>query len=137
MAKRVLLDAEVVVNSVDLSDHVSSVTLNYTGELQDDTAMGDATRSRLAGLKDWSIEVTFQQDFASGSVDATLFTLIGAAAFTVTVMGDKSDGVGVTNPKFSGSCVLESYPPLGNTVGELAATTVTFQAAGDLSRLTA
>lgn len=137
MAKLVLKDAEVVVNGVDLSDHVSAVTINYTGELQDQTAMGDDTRSRLSGLKDWSFEITFQQDFSSGSVDATLFTLIGAAAIAVTVMGNKTSGVGVTNPKFSGSCVLESYPPMGNTVGELAATTVTFQAAGDLSRLTA
>lgn len=137
MAKLVLTDAEVVVNSVDLSDHVSSVTLNYSAELQDETAMGDGTRQRLAGLKDWSVEVTFQQDFSSGEVDATLFSLIGAAAFTVTVMANKTAGVGVTNPRYSGSCVLESYPPFSNTIGELATATVTFQAAGTLSRNTA
>lgn len=136
MAKLVLTDAEVVVNSVDLSDHVSAVTLNYSAELQDETAMGDDTRQRLAGLKDWSIEVTFQQDFSSGEVDATLFSLIGAAAFTVTVMANKTSGIGVTNPRYSGSAVLESYPPFGNTIGELATTTVTFQAAGTLSRNT-
>ena len=137
MAHFILNDAEVVVNAVDLSDHVSSVRLNYSAELQDNSSMGDDTRKRLAGIKEWSIEVEFKQDFAAAEVDATLFTLVGAAFFTVTVMPDKSLGVSATNPKYSGSAVLESYPPLDGAFGDLAKTSVVFQSAGVLSRLTA
>ena len=48
MATRVLTDAFVSWAGVDLSDHVRSVTLTYSAELLDDTAMGDTAR-----LKRW------------------------------------------------------------------------------------
>lgn len=136
MAAFVLTDAEIVINGVDLSAFVLSATLNYASDLQEDTSMGDGTRTRLAGLKDWSLEVNFKQNFDSGSVDDTLFSLVGAAAFTVTAMADKTAGVGPTNPRFSGSAVLESYPIMSNSVGELVQASVTFQSAGTLSRNT-
>lgn len=135
MAAFVFKDGSLVVNSVDLSDHVRSMTLNYSGDLQEETSMGDDTRKRLSGLKDWSVDVTFKQDFDSGSVDATLFSLIGAASFTVT-MKPTSAAVSATNPSFSGSAVLETYPPLDGAVGDLAEVSATFQAAGDLTRAT-
>lgn len=136
MSAFILKDAEIIINTVDLSDHVLSAQLNYSGDLQEDTSMGDGTRSRLSGLKDWSLEVTFKQDYASGSVDATLFSLIGAASTAVSFKPVKSDAIGETNPKYNGNAILESYPPVGGGVGELAQTTVTFQADGDLIRST-
>ena len=135
MATFVYTDASVVVNSVDLSDHVKSCTLNYEAEMLDDTVMGDTTRSNIAGLLNWSIDVEFLQDFASAKVDATLFTLVGAAAFTVTVK-PTSGSVRATNPSFSGSAVLESYPPMSGSVGDLETASATFRSAGTLARAT-
>ncbi len=135
MATFVYTDASVVVNSVDLSDHVKSCTLNYEAEMLDDTVMGDTTRSNIAGLLNWSIDVEFLQDFAAAKVDATLFTLVGAAAFTVTVK-PTSASVSATNPSFSGSAVLESYPPMSGSVGDLETASATFRSAGTLARAT-
>ena len=135
MATFVYTDASVVVNSVDLSDHVKSCTLNYEAEMLDDTGMGDTTRSNIAGLLNWSIDVEFLQDFASAKVDATLFSLGGAAAFTVTVK-PTSASVSATNPSFSGSAVLESYPPMSGSVGDLETASATFRSAGTLARAT-
>jgi hypothetical protein len=135
MATFVYTDASVVVNSVDLSDHVKSCTLNYEAEMLDDTVMGDTTRSNMAGLLNWSIDVDFLQDFASAKVDATLFTLVGAAAFTV-VLKPTSGSVSATNPSFTGSAVLESYPPMTGGVGDLETVSVTFRSAGTLARAT-
>lgn len=135
MAKFVMTDAFVSINGVDLSDHVETVELDYRAELQDDTAMGDDTRSRLGGLKDWSLAVTFHQDYAASEVDATLFSLVGSTS-TIIVRPDNSDGVGSTNPNFTGTAILEAYNPMGGAVGELAKATATFQAAGTLSRAT-
>ena len=97
--------------------------------------MGDTTRSNLAGLLNWSIDVEFLQDFAAAKVDATLFSLIGAAAFTVTVK-PTSSSVSATNPSFSGSVVLESYPPMSGAVGDLETASATFRSAGTLTRAT-
>src|SRR5688572_12985767 len=123
MSHFVFTDARVEINSVVLSDHVESVTLEYKSELQDDTNMGDTTRQRLGGLKDWSIQVNFRQDFAASEVDATLFGLVGST-FTVKVR-PTSGAISATNPEYSGTGILESYRPIGDGVGSVAAAPVT------------
>lgn len=138
MPNIVLKDVEVLVNAVDLSIDTISATVNYGGEIQEATGMNSAgVRTKLAGLTDWSIELSLNQDFDSGRVDATLFTLIGAAGVTISVMGNKTTGVGVTNPKFSGTALLESYGPIAGGIGEVAVVSATFQGSGALTRATA
>ncbi len=77
MATLIYSDASLVLNSIDLSDHVKSLTINYESEAQDDTAMGDTTRSSKGGLLNWSISVEFHQDFAASEVDVTIFGIVG------------------------------------------------------------
>lgn len=138
MAKFVFKDAFLSVNAVVLSDHVESLTLNYSADTPEKTSMGDDSKTRLPGLKDWSIDVTFRQDFiapGAGAVDATLFSLIGAAAFAIEVR-PTADAVGVTNPKFTGNALLSNYSPLGGTIGDVAAAPITLVGDGDLTRAT-
>ena len=136
MGEAVLKDASVVINAVDLSDHVRQVTINYGAEVKDITAMGDSTREKLAGLIDWSATLEFNQDFDAGEVDATLFSLVGAAAVTATFK-PTSAAVSATNPSFSGSILVESYTPISGTVGDAHAVSVTLQGTGTLTRATA
>jgi len=133
MATIILKDADVNLNSVDLSDHVKSVTINLGAEMQDDTAMGDDTRSNKAGLKTWSMDIEFHNDYAGSNVDATLYPLIGADAFPIIVK-PLSSAVSTLNPSFTGQAVLESYNPIAGAVGDLEAAPITLQAAGDLTR---
>ena len=134
MAKFVLTDASLVINSVDLSDHVTSVTLNYEAELGDDTTMGNDTRTNLGGLKNWSIDVEFTQNFASGKVDATLWGIVGTSV--AIVLKPTSGAVSTTNPSYSGNGVIGSYSPIGNSVGDVAMAPVTIAPAGTLTRAT-
>ena len=132
MATFVFTNAYVSVNGVALSDHVKQVTVDYGAELQDDTAMGDDTRSASGGLKTWSITVEWLQDFAAAKVDATLFSIVGTAiALLVRPTGSSTSA---TNPEYQGTGVLESYNPLGGSVGDQAMATSTFRAAGTLVR---
>lgn len=133
MAFLVLTDASLTVNDVDLSDHVKSITLNYSAEILDDTAMGATSKSRVAGLKDWSAEVEFLQDYAADKVDATLFPLVGAASFAVHIK-PKSGAIAVDNPDYTGNAVLGEYSPVSGAVGELSTVSVTFEGDGDLTR---
>jgi hypothetical protein len=134
MAELVYDNCFLSLDGTDLSDHVRSVTLTYQAELQDKTAMGDNTRARLGGLKDWSMSVEFNQDFAASEVDVTVFSLVGTA-FTVILRPD-AGSVSTTNPNFTGSGILEEYTPIGGNVGDVAVAPITIQAAGDLSRAT-
>ena len=139
MGEMVLKDAVVKVGTtaapVDLSDHVRSVTINYSAEIHDRTAMGSSARKRLAGLKDFSATVEFNQDYAASKVDATLFPYVGSTNKWISIKKASSATTGV-NPRYHGKCLLESYSPISNGVGDLATVSVTFQGDGDLTRST-
>jgi len=132
MATLAFTDAFVWVNSVDLSSHVESVTLNYSAEMLDETAMGDTNRVNKAGLKNYSLDLNLHQDYAAGAVDATLFSLVGTTAcWEVRAVNACS---AATNPAFSFVGIVESYAPMGGSVGALLDSPVTVASAGTLAR---
>jgi hypothetical protein len=131
----VLTNAYVSINSVDLSTWTRSVKINYGAEVPETTAMGSSTKTRLPGLKDWSIDVELNQDFAAAATDVTLFSLVGASAFAIEVRPTTSSR-STTNPGFTGNALLADYPPLGNKVGDVATTTIKLTGTGTLTRST-
>lgn len=134
MATFVATDYSVTINSVDLSDHVRSVTLDYSAETQDDTAMGDSTRSNAGGLKNWTLTVEFLQDYAASEVDATLFSIVGTAVNWHVV--PTSGAVSATNPKFNASGLVQDYNPQAGSVGDIAVAQVTIVPGGSAPNLT-
>lgn len=135
MASFAFTDARVEVNSVVLSTFVRSVTLNVEAEDLEDTAMGDTYRSRIGGLKDWSVDIEFNQDFAAAAVDVTLFALLGTVV--AVKVRPTSAAISTTNPEYSGNVLISEYNPLDGSVGDLATTSVSWPGAGTLSRATA
>ncbi len=133
MATFVFTDAVVTVNAVVLSDHVRQVSLTHEAEALDETAMGATTRTNRAGLLAWNAEIEFYQDFAASEVDVTVNALVGAAAFALLIRST-SGAISATNPEYTGNAIVTSYPILGNSVGELAVSTVSFLSAGALTR---
>lgn len=115
----IINDASFVINSVDLSDHVKSITINYESETQDNTAMGDDTRSMQGGIKNWSMSVELHQDYAVGEVDDTLFDIVGTAV--PVVVKPTSGAVSTSNPSYSGYGLISTYTPLGGAFGDLVA----------------
>lgn len=113
-----LTDARVEINAVNMSDFVQSVELPIEFEALEDTAMGDSARSRISGLGDSNLSITFIQDFTSGGPDETIFPLLGTVN-TVKVR-PTSNAVSSTNPEYVGDYLVNSWPPFGNSVGELA-----------------
>ncbi|MDP8928673.1 MAG: radical SAM protein [Actinomycetota bacterium] len=133
MATFVLTDAHISIAGVTLSDHGNQVTISYEAETQDDTVFGDGTRSEVGGLKNWSVEIQFLQDYASGSVDATLFPIVGSAVSWE--VRPTSAARSATNPGYNATGVVKSYQPLGQSVGDLAAATVSLVPGGSAPTL--
>jgi hypothetical protein len=76
----------ISVNGVDLSNHATSITVETTRDDVDVTAMGAVNKVHSPGLGDATITATFLQDYAAGSVDATLSAQTGSTTpFTVEV----------------------------------------------------
>lgn len=127
MAKFVLTNCMIYVNAVDFTDHVSSVEINVSKDEIDTTSFDGSGRERKAGLQDNSFVLNFQQDFATGEVDATLYPLwSGETEFVVAVKPNAAAAVSASNPEYYGTCILLEYAPLNGGVGELSETSVTF-----------
>lgn len=134
MAVLVLTNAKVLINAVDLSAYVRQVSVNYQAELQDKTAMGASAHARIGGLKDWSLDIEFNQDFAASQVDATLFGIVGTSV--VVDVQPVNAARSVTNPSYNGNAILESYKPVSGKVGDMFIAPITMRGDGVLNRST-
>ena len=128
-------DAYVSIGGVDLSDHCLQAGCTYDAEALDDSVMGDSTRSNKGGLKNWSMNAEFFQDYATGSVDLTLQPIVGSTT-TCTIRAVSTGGVSATSPNYTGLGLIQSYNPIAGNVGDMAKCSVSIVAAGDLSRAT-
>jgi len=135
MATLVLTNADVTINSVDLSDHGIDVAISYESEGKEDTAFQDTTRTFIGGFLNWSMEFQFNQDFAASTVDVTMFGIVGTAV--PIIVRPTATTVSATNPNYTGTGLITAYNPFpGGDFGEVAKATVSVLAAGVLSRAT-
>ena len=125
MAKIVLTDASITINSVALSDLSNSVTLNYEVDSVEDTSFGSAGHTFTKGLQNISCEVALMQDFAATKTEATIYPLVGTT--TTVVIKPTSAAVSATNPSYTlTGTFLAAHTPVAASIGELAMTTLTF-----------
>ena len=87
----------VKINTVDLSDHVTSINLNRTFDELEVTAMGDTAHKFVKGLEASSVTIDFLNDTASANVLATLQAAWGTTV-TCVFLQDKGTAVSATNP---------------------------------------
>ena len=134
MAKLVLTDASVTINSVDLSDHVQSVTLNYNADQVEITSMGDTAHLFTGGLDNVTCDVTLFQDLAASEVEATVYDLVNTT--TTVVIKATSGAVAADNPSYTlTNTFVASHTPVAGTVGDAAMTTLNF-VGGTLAKAT-
>jgi len=135
LAKFVATDYKVTINGTNLSTSLASVELPIEIDEQETTSFGSEWRTRIAGLKSGSITLEFHQDFGAGSIDATLWPLLGTNATVVVV--PTSGTVTATNPSYTGTFLVTQYTPYASTVGDLATLSVSWPLSGALTRATA
>lgn len=134
MANIVLTDAFISIAANVLSSSANSVSIDYSAAAQDDTAFGDTTKSSIGGLKDWTIKVDINQDYANAAADSILFPLVGTTvAFEIR---PTSAVVGTSNPKYTGTGLITAYNPVGGKVGDKAASSITIVPGGATPTLT-
>ena len=133
MARLVLTNVEVTIGGVDLSNHIASVTLGSTYDVLETTAFKGgnvpaAAKTRIAGLVDNSVTLEFHQDFAAGSVNSTIYPLLGTE---VAIKIQPVNGaISATNPEYQFNAIVSEWTPLNGAVGELATASVTWPITG-------
>ena len=125
----------VTVNSVDLSNHVTSVTLNRTFDELEVTAMGDNGHKFVKGLEASSLTLDFLNDTASANVLATLQAAWGTSV-TVTLK-QTSAATSATNPLYTMTCLVNNTTDINGTVADLGTQSVTWNVNGTVVITTA
>ena len=115
----------VKVNSVDLSDHVTAVTLNRSFDELEVTAMGDTGHKFVKGLEASSVTISFLNDTASANVLATLQAAWGTSV-TVVLQQDKGTATGATNPLYTFTALVNNTTDINGAVGDLGTQDVTW-----------
>lgn len=113
------------INSVDLSDHVTSVTLNQNFDELEVTAMGDTAHKFVKGLESASLTVSFLNDTAAANVLATLQAAYGTTT-GVKMLQDKGAAVGATNQLYSFDILVNNLTPINGAPGDMATMDITF-----------
>ena len=122
----------VKVNSVDLSDHVQSITLNRAFEELAVTAMGDSGVKQVKGLETSSVTIDFLNDTASANVLATLQAAWGTNV-TVVLLQEKGTAVGATNPLYTMTCLINGTTDINGAVGDIGTQSLTFNVSGTVA----
>jgi uncharacterized protein YerC len=113
------------IATVDLSDHVTAVTINRQVDQLEVTAMGDTAHKFVAGLEASTITVSFLNDTATASV---LQTLQDAFATTVAVsmIQEKGTAVSATNKTYATTVLVDNLTDINGAVADEATIDITF-----------
>jgi hypothetical protein len=122
----------IKVNSVDLSDHVTSAVLNRTFDELEVTAMGDGGHKYVKGLEASSVTIDFMNDTASASVLQTLQAAWGTNV-TVVFLQDKAAAVSATNPLYTMTCLVNNTTDINGAVADLSMQSVTWNVSGTIA----
>ena len=121
----------LTVNSVDLSNHVTAVTLNRTFDELEVTAMGDSGHKFVKGLEASSITIDFLNDTATANVLQTLQAAWGTNV-TVTVK-QTSAATSATNPLYTLTALVNNTTDINGAVGDLGTQSVTWNVSGTIA----
>jgi len=140
MARLVLTDASVVINGINLSSYITSVSISSGLDVLETTGFGaGGARTRVAGYADNSVTLEFQQDFAASALEVTINAVGSSLVGTNTTVTVKpvSTAVTVNNPSYTFTCVVAEWQPISGGVGELASASVTWPISGVITKAVA
>lgn len=126
----VLKTPKIVINSVDLTNYIDSISIDEKYDDVETTAFGQNSKTYVAGLGDHKVSLEFLQDFALSTVEATIYPLLS----TVTSMSVRalSSATSTTNPAYTFSVLVDEWMPVDGKVGDLSKASVSWPISGDI-----
>ena len=136
MAIFVATDFSVTINgSTALAQYLTQVELKTSANDVTTTAFGSTWVTRVAGLKEGTVTLAFNQDYAASTVDATLWPLLGSNA--TVVIKPAGTVTSSSNPAYTAIALVTDLTPASGQIGDLATFSVTWPTNGTVSRATA
>lgn len=136
MPKMVLLAEYLSINANVLNDFTKKAEIAVEVEDKDVTTYASlGWKVVLGGLKSGELGVEFLQDFAPAQLDAIMWPLLGTVV-PFEVRADQA-AVGTSNPKYTGSVLINGWSPITGSVGDEASVSQSFPTSGAVLRATA
>lgn len=133
MAVFALTNQYNLVNAVNLSDHATAGTVVADADQLDSTAFGDAWREYTGGLKKGTYSITLLDDFAGGSVDATIWAAFDAGVAVAVATRPVNTTISATNPEYQFN-ILPNQWNIGGTLGDMAGKSLSYPITGAITR---
>jgi hypothetical protein len=115
------------------ADHITNITLDSKTDIIEVTGFSQTSKNRVSGLTDNTVTIDFIQDFASSSVEATIYPLVGTVV-AVTVAPTSGADVITSNPTYSFNALVSDWTPLKGAVGQLSTASVTWSISGAITK---
>jgi hypothetical protein len=115
----------VKINSVDISDHVSSVTLSQIFDELEITSLGDLSHKFTKGLEASTLSIDFFNDFEASQVTPTLQAAYGTTV-TAVLIPKKGTAVGAANPLYTVSILINNLTPINGDVASINNASISF-----------
>lgn len=138
MGKFIGRNIRVKVGTQELTSSIASVEVTETVDEIETTAFGQAARSRVAGLKDASVTLSFHADYDATGVNTVLAGLFGGTS-SVTVLAGTALNQGTasaTAPLYTIPVLVSQQVPVNGQVGDLTTFDITLPATGEITRST-
>jgi hypothetical protein len=115
----------VKINSVDISDHVSSATLTQNFDELEITSLGDSAHKFVKGLEASTLSLDFFNDFAASQITPTLQAAYGTTV-TAVIIPVKGTAVSASNPLYTVSILINNLTPISGDVASINASSISF-----------
>ena len=117
----------VTLNSVDLSNHCTAVTINRSFDELEVTSFGDTSHKFAKGLEASTITIDFLNDSAASGASSVRATLQAAWGTTVPLtIKQTSAAISSTNPEFQTTVLVNNTQDVNGAVGDIASQSITF-----------
>lgn len=130
-----MTNPRVELNAVDYSSYATEATLEFEADDLETTSFGDTWRDRIGGLKSGTVSITFNQDYANGTVDSAIWALLGTVV--TCKIRSSSSAISTSNPEYQFSVLVNQWNPVNGSVGDLVTVSVSFPITGTVTRATA
>ena len=115
------------LNSVVLSDHVTSATINRSFDELEVTAMGDTAHKFVKGLEASTITLDMLNDNAASGAGSVRATLQAAWGTTVALtLKQTSAAVSAENPLYSTTVLVNNTTDINGAVADESMQSITF-----------
>jgi hypothetical protein len=127
-AKAPLLNADIELDGIDLSNSSNKVSVEGTRDEHDVTGFqGGGWKENQVGLKDAVITIEVFQDYSGGGVHQTCKPLFDSGDDFLVKIKPDADPVAADNPLWEMTGRLSTYNPIGAEVGSPQSMTLTIK----------